>query len=86
MNKKIIMGSLLAVFMLMILPSISAVESNIVVEIKKPSILKRIQNLDFEDINDTFKDRVLPQTIEGELLKILYRILLVILSFLSFGS
>jgi len=44
--KKIAVGCILAFFMLMMLPSVSAVEYNTIVEIRKSTFLEKIQSMD----------------------------------------
>ena len=55
MKKKIIIGSLLAVFMLIMLPSIPAVEFNTVVESNKSLILEKYQNIDLDELKEKIK-------------------------------
>ena len=47
MNKRIVIGSLLAVFMLVMLPSISAIEFNTVVETNKSRFLEELEKIDY---------------------------------------
>ena len=54
MNVKIITGSLLAVLMLMTLPSISAIEFNTIVEAKKSCLAE--QGIDIGNIEEQIKD------------------------------
>ena len=50
MKKKIIFGSLLAVFLMMMLPSVPAVEYNTTVEANESRILDELQNIDLEEL------------------------------------
>ncbi len=50
MKKKIIFGSLLAVFLMMMLPSVPAVEYNTAVEANESRILDELQNIDLEEL------------------------------------
>ena len=56
MKKKIIIGSLSAVFMLLMLPSVSAVEFNTVVETNKSQILEQIKNIDINEFKEKFQN------------------------------
>ena len=56
MKKKIIIGSLLTVIILMILPSVSAVEFNTAVESNKAQILEQIKNIDFRELKEKLKN------------------------------
>ena len=51
MKTKIVFGSLLAVFLLVILPSVPAVEFNIAIETNKSQFLKYIRNMDFDKLD-----------------------------------
>ena len=55
MKKKILIGSILAVFILMLLPSISAVEYKTFSEAKKLSIIEKIESIDVEEFNEKIK-------------------------------
>ena len=55
MKKKIIFGSLLAVFVLMVLPSVSAVEFNTAVETNKSQILKQLQDMTVDEFREKIK-------------------------------
>ena len=50
MNKKIIFGSLLAVFVIMMLPSVPAVEYNTAVEANESLILDELRNINLEEL------------------------------------
>ena len=50
MKKKIIFGSLLAVFLMMMLPSVPAVEYNTAVEANESRILDELRNIDLEEL------------------------------------
>jgi len=56
MKNKIIFGSLLAVFMLIMLPSISAVQFNTVKDVTKTNLIEKIQNIRLEDLEGKIKD------------------------------
>ena len=51
MKTKIVIGSLLAVFLLMMIPSISAIEYNTFVETKNSILLEKIENLDIKGLD-----------------------------------
>jgi len=53
---KIVVGSLLAVFLLMMLPSVPAVEFNTVVETNKSNLLEEIQNIDIDELKEKLKN------------------------------
>jgi hypothetical protein len=50
MKKKVIFGSLLAVFLMMMLPSVPAVEYNTAVEANESRILDELQNIDLDEL------------------------------------
>ena len=50
MKRKIIFGSLLAVFLMMMLPSVPAVEYNTTVEANESRILDELRNIDLEEL------------------------------------
>ena len=50
MKRKIIFGSLLAVFLMMMLPSVPAVEYNTAVEANETRILDELQNINLEEL------------------------------------
>ena len=53
MKTKIVLGSLFSVFMLLLIPSISAVEMNTVIDVKKSEFLESFQDIgEFKDILD----------------------------------
>jgi len=56
MKIKIIFGSLLAVFLLSMLPSISAVEFNSAVEANESRIIEDIQSIDISEISKEIKE------------------------------
>ena len=56
MKKKIVIGSLLAFFILMMLPSVSAVEFNTAVESNKPQLLEQIKEMDIAKIKEKIRD------------------------------
>ena len=56
MKTKIVTGSCLAVCMLVILPSISAIEYNTVVESNKSLFFEKIQNIDINELRENIKD------------------------------
>ena len=49
MKRKLIIGSLLAIFILFMLPSIPAVEYNTAVEINRSNLLEKIENMGIEE-------------------------------------
>lgn len=56
MKKKILIGSILAVFILMLLPSVSAVEYKIASEVKESSVIEKIKSIDIEELKEKIKD------------------------------
>lgn len=56
MKKKILIGSILAVFILMLLPSVSAVEYKTASEVKESSIIEKIKSIDIEEFKEKIKD------------------------------
>ena len=56
MRKKIVFGSLFAVFMLMMLPSIPAVEFNTVVESNRSQIIEQIRNMNIDEFRERIRD------------------------------
>ena len=70
MNRKIIFGTLLSAFILLLLPSVPAVESNKILEANESSIINeikqmgkevkdlqlQIKNIDLEELNERFKN------------------------------
>ena len=56
MKNKIIFGSLLVVTMLIMLPSISAVQFNNVKDAIKTNYIDKIQNISLEDLEEKIKD------------------------------
>ncbi len=50
MKKKVIFGSLLAVFLMMMLPSVPAVEYNTAVEANESRILDELRNIDLDEL------------------------------------
>ena len=56
MKKKIVIGSILTVIILMILPSVSAVEFNTAVESKKAQILEQIRSMNIDELREKIKN------------------------------
>ena len=56
MNKKIIFGSLLSVFIIFILPSVPAVEYNATLESNEPGVINEIKYKDIKDFEERFKN------------------------------
>jgi len=56
MDKKIVFGSISAVFILMMLSSVSAAEFNTAVETNRSQILEMVQNTDIEELKVKIKD------------------------------
>jgi len=65
MKKKLIFGSLLAVFLLAMLPSVAAVEFNAAVEANESRILDEFQNMNIDEL----KEKILKMNVEEEQLK-----------------
>lgn len=77
MKTKIVIGSILAFCILMMLPSISAVEFNTVVEANKSKLVEKIQSADIEELKDILKDNLpLPSRIFGRIRTIIKLIIL----------
>ena len=57
MNKKILFGSILSVFLVLMLPSISAVEYKTAVEEQKTRLLENLQNIDTKNILKMIEDK-----------------------------
>ena len=55
MKKKIVIGSPLAVFILVMLPSISAVEFNAVIEANRSQLLEQMQSVDLDELMEKVK-------------------------------
>ena len=62
MKKKIIFGSLLAVFLMMMLPTVSAIESDAVKETIKSQYPIIIPDIDIEELKEKYKDRGIQPT------------------------
>ena len=73
MKKKILFGSLLAVFLMMMLPTACAVESNTVKETMESQYPIIIPDIDIEELKEKYKDRGFEPTFF--LIFILHRIL-----------
>lgn len=56
MNRKIIFGSLLSVFILFILPSVPAVEYNATLESNESGVINKIKYKDIKDLEERFKN------------------------------
>ncbi len=56
MNRKIILGCILAVSLLLLVPSIPALESNQVREFYKTRLLNRLKDIDIEELRNRLKD------------------------------
>ena len=56
MKKKIVIGSILTVIILMILPSVSAVEFNTAVESNKAQILEQIRSMNIDELREKIKN------------------------------
>ncbi len=65
MKKKIIFGSLLAVFLMMMLPAVPAVEYNTAIEVNEAYLLEEIQNMSIDEL----KEKILNMNVEDEELK-----------------
>ena len=64
MKKKIIIGSILAVFILMMVPSISALQYNTVTESNKSKFMEQINDMDTEEVKDKIKIMGIDEKIE----------------------
>ncbi len=53
MNRRMLIGSLFAVFLLILLPSIPAIECNTIVESNKSYFLEKIQSVDIEELKNS---------------------------------
>ena len=62
MKKRIIIGTLLAVFLMMMLPTACAVESNTVKETMESQYPIIIPDIDFEELKEKYKDRPIEPT------------------------
>ena len=62
MNKKILFGSLLAVFLMAMLPTVSGVESNLVRETMKSQYPIVIPDVDIEELKEKYKNRGIEPT------------------------
>jgi hypothetical protein len=58
MNKKILFGSVLSVFLMLMLPSISAVEFNTAVEEQKTQLIEKLHSLEVKNFLDMIKQKV----------------------------
>ena len=56
MRKKIIFGSLLAVFLMLMIPSISAIEYNTVLDVNESYIIEKIQKMDISELKGKIQD------------------------------
>jgi len=56
MRKKIIFGSLLAIFLMLMIPSISAIEYNTVIDANESYIIEKIQKMDISESKGIIKD------------------------------
>ena len=56
MRKKIIFGSLLAAFLMLMIPSISAVEYHTAVEANESRFIDEMQNIDITELKERVKD------------------------------
>ena len=65
MRKKMIFVSLLAVFLMMMLPSVPAVEYNTAIEVNEAHLLEEIQNMSIDEL----KEKILNMNVEDEELK-----------------
>ena len=62
MKKKILFGSLLAVFLMMMLPTVSAIESDAVKETMKSQYPTTIPDIDIEELKEKYKDKGIEPT------------------------
>ncbi len=62
MKKRIIIGSLLAVFLMMMLPTVSAIESDAVKETMKSQYPVLIPDIDIGEVKEKYKDRPIEPT------------------------
>ena len=69
MNKKIIIGSLLAVFMMLMVPSIPAVQFNTVKEANESQLFEKIYNIDFKELKEKINDKSVLSRYFGNFLK-----------------
>jgi len=84
MKNKIILGSLLVVTMLIMLPSISAVQFNNVKDAIKTNYIDKIQNISLEDLEEKIKDNsdlsqsydVLSKGVYGRFFNLIKRVIL----------
>ncbi len=65
MKKKIIFGSLLAVFLMMMLPAVPAVEYNTAIEVNESHLFEEIQSMNIDEL----KEKILNLNVEDEELK-----------------
>ena len=65
MRKKMIFVSLLAVFLMMMLPAVPAVEYNTAIEVNEARLLEEIQNMSIDEL----KEKILNMNVEDEELK-----------------
>jgi len=62
MRKKMIFVSLLAVFLMMMLPAVPAVEYNTAIEVNEARLLEEIQNMSIDEL----KEKILNMNVEDE--------------------
>ena len=74
MKKKLIIGSLLSIFMLMMLPSASSLQFNTAAETSKSHFLEQTKNMDIKELIEKLEDNSSP-LLFGNLLRILIRII-----------
>ena len=74
MKKKIIIGSLLSVFILMMLPSASSLQFNTASETNKSRLLEKTKNIDIRELIEKHEDDSSP-LLFGDILRILIRII-----------
>jgi len=64
MKKKIILGSLLAVFILMMLPAVNAVEYNTVAKANKSNLFEQIKDMDIEQLKEQLNNNDTPSKLK----------------------
>ena len=72
MKKGILLGSILSVFLILMIPSIPAIEYNNVLDENKSNIINRIQNSEFNDSIQKLKDNRLLNNILNAIKNIFY--------------
>lgn len=85
MKKKIIIGSLLSVLMLIMLPSVSSLQFNTVSETSKSFLFEKIKDMDIKEFIVKIEDSLFP-LLFGIILGILIRIIgfLLITTFIAY--